>query len=202
MCLCRGNSTDAVIYTSPTVKYAGLKFYAEPQPFGDGLSMAASIVLQCRQKPGSFTKQGETMAFNQARDCRRLHYYTLLTGALLTLALNIRFVFLKYYSYFKECTDHEIQIARKRSSNMFKKGVKKRVDVTFSPRHSTESGQGILIANVQMSRRVRSSGRRRSTPQPFRTAFLFAHTADGLSANRNRHTLAQWTQAVCGASLK
>ena len=144
------------------------------------------------------------MAFNQARDYRRLHYYTLLTGALLTLALlkhSIR-IFKILFNILKTCTHHEIQIARKGSSNMFKKGVKKRVDVTFSPRHSTESGQGILIANVQMSRRVRSSGRRRSTPQPFRTAFLFAHTADGLSANRNRHTLAQWTQAVCGASLK
>ena len=59
---CAGR-TDSVIYTSPTVKYAGLKFYAEPQPFGDG--MAASIVLQCRQKPDTFVKQGETMAFNR-----------------------------------------------------------------------------------------------------------------------------------------
>eukprot|EP01046_Picozoa_sp_COSAG06_P038739 COSAG06_NODE_4497_length_4202_cov_90.716549_7_plen_199_part_00 len=29
---CAGR-TDSVFYTSPTIKYAGLKFYAEPQPF-------------------------------------------------------------------------------------------------------------------------------------------------------------------------
>eukprot|EP01045_Picozoa_sp_COSAG04_P029506 COSAG04_NODE_4867_length_1853_cov_1.258837_1_plen_305_part_01 len=52
-------------YTSPTVRYAGLKIYAEPQPV-DGQT-SASIVLQCRQRPGSFETQGETLAF----DCER-----------------------------------------------------------------------------------------------------------------------------------
>jgi hypothetical protein len=61
---------DKVIYTSPTVKYAGLKFYAEPQPYGlDG--MAASVVLQLRQRPGHFEQQGETMAFEKAREDSR-----------------------------------------------------------------------------------------------------------------------------------
>jgi hypothetical protein len=50
-------------YTSPTIKYAGLRFYAEPQALGGG--RAASIVLQCRQQPGSFETQGETMAFER-----------------------------------------------------------------------------------------------------------------------------------------
>ena len=69
---CAGRQ-DEVFYTSPTIKYAGLKFYAEPQPFGDG--QAASIALQCRQKPGSFETQGETMCFTRdmpdhlAREC-------------------------------------------------------------------------------------------------------------------------------------
>lgn len=53
---------DRVFYTSPTIKYAGLKFYAEPQQFG-GLGLLASMVLQCRQRPGSFKAQGETMRF-------------------------------------------------------------------------------------------------------------------------------------------
>jgi hypothetical protein len=59
---CAGRQ-DNVFYTSPTVKYAGLKFYAEPQEFGDGL--AASMVVQIRQRPGSFVAQGETMAFEK-----------------------------------------------------------------------------------------------------------------------------------------
>ncbi len=54
---------EPMFYTSPTVRYAGLKFYAEPQTFGDG--MAAQIVLQCRQKPHSFFTQSETMGFAQ-----------------------------------------------------------------------------------------------------------------------------------------
>lgn len=60
---CAGRQ-DKVFYTSPTIKYAGLKFYAEPQPFGGGLE--ASIALQCRQKPDSFKTQGETMNFESA----------------------------------------------------------------------------------------------------------------------------------------
>ncbi len=58
---CAGRQ-DKVFYTSPTIKYAGLKFYAEPQPFGSR-GRSASIALQCRQKPGSFKTQGETMGF-------------------------------------------------------------------------------------------------------------------------------------------
>jgi hypothetical protein len=54
---------DKCFYTSPTIKYAGLKFYAEPQPFGDRL--AASMVLICRQKPDSYDRRGQTMGFDQ-----------------------------------------------------------------------------------------------------------------------------------------
>ena len=57
-----------MFYTSPTVCYAGLKFYAEPQRYSSaatGDQMAGSIVLQCRQRPGSFTMQGETMGFTR-----------------------------------------------------------------------------------------------------------------------------------------
>lgn len=62
---CAGRQ-DKVVYTSPTIKYAGLKFYAEPNTWFDtatGATMSASIVLQCRQNPGTFTAQGETMGF-------------------------------------------------------------------------------------------------------------------------------------------
>lgn len=54
------------MYTSPTVEYAGLKFYAEPRLYAsprNGDAMAGSLVLQCRQKPDTFYMQGETMGF-------------------------------------------------------------------------------------------------------------------------------------------
>jgi hypothetical protein len=58
---CAGRQ-DGVIYTSPTIRYAGKKFYAEPQQWRDN-TMRASIAMQCRQAPGSFNSQGETMQF-------------------------------------------------------------------------------------------------------------------------------------------
>ena len=83
---CAGRQ-DRVMYTSPTIEYAGMKFYARPHPFAQPTSpppteteteaeikqvvgptpkrMAASIVLQIRQKPGSFETQGETMGFEK-----------------------------------------------------------------------------------------------------------------------------------------
>ena len=60
---CAGRQ-DKVFYTSPTITYAGLKFYAEPQKWRGG-TMCASMALQCRQKPHSFHTQRETMRFEQ-----------------------------------------------------------------------------------------------------------------------------------------
>jgi hypothetical protein len=71
---CAGRQ-DKVLYTSPTIKYAGLRFYAEPQVWRDGGSMRASIAVQCRQNPVTFASQGETMGFARsmaghlARNC-------------------------------------------------------------------------------------------------------------------------------------
>jgi hypothetical protein len=65
---------DKFFYTSPTIKYAGLKFYAEPQRWRKG-AMKASMVVQCRQSPKSFKAQKETMDFelemkgHLARNC-------------------------------------------------------------------------------------------------------------------------------------
>jgi hypothetical protein len=61
---CAGRQ-DQVFYTSPTIKYAGLRFYAE-QVWGEGGSMRASIAVQCRQMPGTFASQGETMGFTRS----------------------------------------------------------------------------------------------------------------------------------------
>jgi hypothetical protein len=60
---CAGRQ-DSFFYTSPTIRYAGLKFYAEPQWWRGG-TMCASIALQCRQRPESFRTQGETMLFEK-----------------------------------------------------------------------------------------------------------------------------------------
>jgi hypothetical protein len=70
---CAGRQ-DKVFYTSPTIKYAGLRFYAEPQAWRGG-DMQASMVVQCRQNPKSFKTQQETMKFelemkgHLARNC-------------------------------------------------------------------------------------------------------------------------------------
>jgi hypothetical protein len=68
---CAGRQ-DRVFYTSPSIRYAGLKFYAEPQGWRRG-TMRASLALQCRQKPGSFTTQGETMSFERTWPGRLAH---------------------------------------------------------------------------------------------------------------------------------
>lgn len=52
-----------VFYTSPTTKYAELRFYAEPQPW-KGDTMRASMAVQGRQNPKRFKSQKETMRFN------------------------------------------------------------------------------------------------------------------------------------------
>ncbi len=66
----RGRAMDA-FWTSPTIRYAGLKYYARPQEyvssgaFAGGSSMAASMAFECRQRPGSFGKGPETMGFRR-----------------------------------------------------------------------------------------------------------------------------------------
>eukprot|EP00729_Bicosta_minor_P008852 gene8852-13365_t len=63
---CAGRQ-DEVVYTSPTIKYAGLKFYAEPIEFTTavGVEMRGSVAFQCRQNPTTLEKQGETMAYRR-----------------------------------------------------------------------------------------------------------------------------------------
>jgi hypothetical protein len=63
---CAGRQ-DEVYYTSPTIRYAGLRFYAEPQPYTclAGTHRHGQIVLQCRQNPKGVMKQKETMGFKR-----------------------------------------------------------------------------------------------------------------------------------------
>eukprot|EP00662_Eupelagonemidae_sp_cell21_P057984 gene57984-biopygen36884 len=68
---CAGRQ-DRCIYTSPTIRYSGLRFYATPHTFTirptdehprtpldttDGVEMCCQMVLQCRQQPGTFSVQ-------------------------------------------------------------------------------------------------------------------------------------------------
>ena len=59
---CAGRQ-DPVLYTSPTVKYAGLQCYAKAKRIGQ-TSTVAQILFQCRQKPDTFKVQRETMKFS------------------------------------------------------------------------------------------------------------------------------------------
>jgi len=78
---CAGRQ-DEGIYTSQTINYAGLKFYAQPAEGPSGRMY--QVVLQCRQKPGSFKIQGETMKFRKNGqfdlcphvDCEKIEWFT------------------------------------------------------------------------------------------------------------------------------
>lgn len=52
---------DKCTYTSPTIRYSGLAFYANPEHTTEGRKF--QVVLQCRQEPGTFDVQAETMKF-------------------------------------------------------------------------------------------------------------------------------------------
>jgi hypothetical protein len=55
---------QSFIFTTPTIKYAALDCYAETNLFTspkDGNCFTIKVVLQCKQKPGSFVVQPETV---------------------------------------------------------------------------------------------------------------------------------------------
>ena len=61
---CAGRQ-DKVYYASPKIRYAGLKFYAEPKEFAYQGTQLACIALQCVQNPTILRKQSETMQFKK-----------------------------------------------------------------------------------------------------------------------------------------
>ena len=46
------------IYLTPSIKYASNNFYARPYSFNGRI---VKVIIQCRVKPGSFTKYRETV---------------------------------------------------------------------------------------------------------------------------------------------
>ncbi|CAF1058824.1 unnamed protein product [Adineta ricciae] len=60
------------IYTSPTIAYSSYEAYCPPQRFHSqqtGKTYDARLVLQCRQQPGSYKVQGETINAGSKRLC-------------------------------------------------------------------------------------------------------------------------------------
>ena len=60
--LTRGGEQRVGIYTSPSFRYSELDIYTKPQQW-EGHTMR--VMLQCRQKPGSFSSEGETIGWTR-----------------------------------------------------------------------------------------------------------------------------------------
>merc|ERR1739848_774734 len=61
-------------FTSPTIRYAELDYYAAPVRWN---GYVGKIVLQLRQRPGSYTTQGETVGWTRQHGSLRIdpHFY-------------------------------------------------------------------------------------------------------------------------------
>ena len=72
------------IYTSPSIRYASLDVYSPMNSFKSpktGKRYRVQIVLQCKQKPGTFETQRETVGWGTKRICNiipneRIEHYT------------------------------------------------------------------------------------------------------------------------------
>ena len=86
------------IYTSPTIAYSSLPAYCPQQNFRSPSTKnqhKAYIVLQCRQKPGAFTVQKETVGAGSRQLCPfipndRIEIYTTVRAAVVPYGLLIR----------------------------------------------------------------------------------------------------------------
>lgn len=86
------------IFTSPTIAYSSSPVYSPQYSFQsaeDKKVYKAQIVLQCRQKPGSFKIQGETIGLGHKRICKhisndRMEYFTDIRASIVAYGLLIR----------------------------------------------------------------------------------------------------------------
>ena len=86
------------IYTSPTIAYSSSPIYSPPYEFysqRNKKKYEAQIVLQCRQKPGSFEIQRETIGAGQKQICpfisnEELEYFTGIRASVVAYGLLIR----------------------------------------------------------------------------------------------------------------
>ncbi|CAF1315132.1 unnamed protein product [Rotaria sp. Silwood1] len=87
------------IYTSPTIAYSSLPVYSPKTQFHSlrtKRTYEVQIVLQCRQKPRSFTIQGETVGAKTKRICQfasneKVEYFTEIRASLVAYGLLVRF---------------------------------------------------------------------------------------------------------------
>jgi len=85
------------VYTSPTIKYSSLDCYCAKYRYSasDGKQYEAKIVLQCRQQPGSYGTQGETVGSGSKRICdiipnERIEIFTTVRAAVVPYGLLVQ----------------------------------------------------------------------------------------------------------------
>jgi hypothetical protein len=86
------------LYTSPTIKYSARHAYAKPRNFVDsnGEHFTAKIVLQCKQKPGTYKIQGATgRAKREGKLCNvipndQIEYYTDIRASVIPYGVMVR----------------------------------------------------------------------------------------------------------------
>jgi hypothetical protein len=85
------------VYTSPTIKYSSLNCYCERYKYQttNGKQYIAKIVLQCRQQPGTYKIQGETVGSGSKRICdiipnNRVEIFTTVRAAVVPYGLLIQ----------------------------------------------------------------------------------------------------------------
>ena len=85
------------IYTSPTIKYSSLPMYCERYTYlaSNGQRYKAKIVLQCRQQPGTYQIQGETIGSGSKPICDiipndRVEIFTTIRPAVVPYGLLIQ----------------------------------------------------------------------------------------------------------------
>jgi hypothetical protein len=85
------------IYTSPTIKYSSLSCYCDRYKYSasDGKQYKAKIVLQCRQQPGTYKTQGETVGSGSIPICNiipndRVEILTTIRAAVVPYGLLIQ----------------------------------------------------------------------------------------------------------------
>ncbi|CAF1157077.1 unnamed protein product [Adineta steineri] len=88
------------IYTSPTIAYSSLPVYSAKYDFNSSKNYCAykvQLVLQCRQKPNTYSVQGETIDARTTRLCpfipnSEVEYFTEIRGSLVAYGLLVKVI--------------------------------------------------------------------------------------------------------------
>jgi hypothetical protein len=94
------NGRCPYLYTSPTIKYSSRRAYAKPENFValNGKHFTAQIVLQCKQKPGTYKVQGATgRARFEEKLCDvipndQIEFYTEIRASVVPYGVTVRLV--------------------------------------------------------------------------------------------------------------